>query len=219
MNAENKTGIQISHKPGTADISIVGGGIKINASAKPISSQFATKWGWTFVLLDCSGSMKGPKLDQAKKGMVDFARDAFKKQYQVGFIKFSTRAELLCDPTNDIAILQNKIKDIRADGSTNMTEAIKIAYSKLVELDSTKVIVIATDGMPDHVRHSLEEADKAKAAGIDIIAIGTDDADQKFLQKLASKTELSSKVSPDMLAQAITAASSLLMSPRSINLK
>jgi uncharacterized protein with von Willebrand factor type A (vWA) domain len=219
MDAEKRTGIQISLKPAKEEISLVAGGIKINASAKPIASSFATKWGWIYVLLDCSGSMKGPKLDQAKTGIIDFARDAFKKQYQVGFIKFSTKAELLCEPTNDIEILQNKIKDVRAGGSTNMTDAIKIAHSKLVDPDNTKVIVIATDGMPDHVKNSLEEAAITKAAGIDIIAIGTDDADKEFLKKLASRTELSTKVSRDMFAQAITAASSLLMSPRSINLK
>ena len=73
--------------------------------------------------------------------------------------------------------------------------------------------------MPDSVKSSLEEAQKAKSAGIDIIAIGTDDADKKYLQKLASRTELSSKVTSEKFAQAISDASLLLMSPKPLQPK
>lgn len=220
MDNEKRTGIQISHEPTHEEISIVSGGIKIAASEKPIASNFAVNWGWIYILLDCSGSMKKrQKLDQAKVGIIDFAKDAFKKEYHVGFIKFSDEAELLSEPTNNIDILQNKIKDVKAVGSTNMTAAIKIAHSKLKSFTGTKVMVIATDGMPDNVKSSLEAANNAKADGIDILTIGTDDADKEFLKKLASRTELSTKVSSDKFAQAISKASLLLMSPKSIQPK
>jgi molecular chaperone DnaK len=218
MDTEKRTGIQLSHQPDNHEISIVNGGIKIIASDKPISTSFEVKWGAVYILLDCSASMqKGQKLDRSKFGIIDFAKDAFKKYYRVGIITFSYKAELISEPTNDIDVLQNKIKDIRADGATNMTDALKLAYSKLKDFIGTKVIVVATDGMPDSVKNSLDAANAIKTDGIDIIAIGTDDADKEFLKKLASRNELSSKVTSDMLAQAITAASLLLTSPEVIN--
>jgi len=163
--------------------------------------------------------MVGNKLDQAKSGIEDFSKDAFKKNYLVGIIKFSSRVEHLSDPINDIAILQYKMKNIHASGSTNLTAAIKMAHSKLADFTGSKVIVIATDGMPDNIKSSLKEADIAKADGIEILTIGTDDADIEFLKKMASRTELSNKVSSDMFAQAISEASFLLASPKSIKPK
>jgi molecular chaperone DnaK len=220
MESEKKTGIQISRTGIQKDISIVNGGIKIAASEKPIATNFTIKEGRVFLLLDSSGSMrKNKKLDQAKAGILEFARDAFKKNYRVGLIRFSDESEVLCEPTGNIEILQNIIQSIKAVGSTNMTAALKIAHSKLKEFSGTKVMVIATDGMPDNVKSSLEAAAKAIADGIDIIAIGTDDADKEYLKKLASRTELSSKVTSDKFAQAISDASLLLTSPKSLQPK
>ena len=220
MASDKRTGIQIQHTPMQKEVSIVGGGIKIAASEKPIAANINVNQGWIYIVLDCSGSMrKGQKLDQAKSGIIGFAKDAFKKGYRVGFIRFSDEAEVLSEPTNNLDTLQNIIKGLKAVGSTNMTAAIAIAHSRLKELPGTKVIVIATDGMPDDVKGSLKAAEKAKADGIDIISIGTDDADKEYLKKLASRTELSSKVSSDKLAQAISDASLLLTSPKSLQTK
>jgi Mg-chelatase subunit ChlD len=216
MDSDKRTGIQISHQPVGKEISVVGGGIKISASEKPLSTSFVTDWGKIYILLDCSGSMKRAKLDQAKTGIINFTRDAFKKGYRVGFIKFSDQAEHLSEPTNDISVLHNVMHDLRGSGATNLMDAIKTAHLKLKGHTSTKVMVIATDGMPDNIKSSLEAADNAKADGIEIITIGTDDADKGFLKNLASRTELSSKVTSDKFSDAISAASLLLMSPKGI---
>ncbi len=216
MDSEKRTGIQISLRPNNAELSIDGGGIKIVASEKPIVTSFVTDWGKIYILLDCSGSMKREKLEQAKVGITDFSRDAFKKHYYVGLVKFSGKVEHLCEPTNNIENLQNILKGIRAGGATNLTQAIKIAHSKLKDFTGSKVMVIATDGMPDEVKSSLIAANNAKGDGVEIITIGTDDADMEFLKMLASRTELSNKVASDMWAQAISESSLLLMSPKSI---
>jgi molecular chaperone DnaK len=216
MDNEKRTGIQISNNPANQDLTVTAEGLKIKASETPIAAIFVVQWGNVYVLLDCSGSMKGSKIDQAKVGIIDFAKEAFKKDYRVGLIKFSDDAEHLCDPVNDISTLQSKVQDLRAGGWTNLTAAIKIAHAKLKNLNGIKVMVIATDGMPDSIKRSLKEADLAKADGIEIITIGTDDADKEYLKKLASRTELSSKVDSKLLAQTISSASLLLTGPKSI---
>jgi hypothetical protein len=50
--------------------------------------------------------------------------------------------------------------------------------------------MIITDGMPDSENAALEAAKNAKMAGIEIMAIGTDDANQEFLDKLVSREGL-----------------------------
>ncbi len=220
MNNENRTGIQISGDSTKQEISVVGKGIQIRASEKPIASIFGGNWGWLYILLDCSGSMKERrKLEQAKVGITKFAEDAFIKQYRIGIIKFGDQAEHIIEPTNNMDELQTAIKDIQAFGWTNMTAAIQIAHAKLKVFSGTKVIVVATDGMPDNVKTSLEAAAKAKADGIDILTIGTDDAEKEFLQKIASRTELSVKVASERFGLAISGASLLLSGPKSVKPK
>ena len=97
-----------------------------------------------------------------------------------------------------------------------MAEAIKVARYHLDKSGSTRVIVIATDGRPDNKKAALKEAEKAKSRGIDIITIGTDDANQDFLKQMATRAELGRKVPREAFSQAISSASNLLPPPAAI---
>jgi len=57
-------------------------------------------------------------------------------------------------------------------------------------------------------------AGEAKNAGIEIITIGTDDADEEFLRLLASRKELATKVIREQLGQAIADAAKMLPAPK-----
>lgn len=166
-----------------------------------------------YLLLDCSGSMEGQKLAQAKRGAINFAEDACDKGYAVGLIKFSSTATHLCEPEHDISALNQYLERMDAGGSTNMTGAILLALQKMGDRRGYCVMVIVTDGMPDSQETALEAAQEAKASGIDILTIGTDDADRDFLAKLASKTELSAKVLSDRFEEGITSMAKMLPLP------
>jgi Mg-chelatase subunit ChlD len=116
----------------------------------------------------------------------------------------------------DIPSLERHLKNMQTSGSTNMTDAISMAHDRLKRLECSRAIVIATDGQPDNVQTSIKAGQLAKGDGIDIITIGTDDADQEFLKKLASRTDLGIKVSREMFAKAISSASKLLPAPKTI---
>ena len=163
-----------------------------------------------YLLLDTSGSMEGQKLVQAKRGAINFADDARSKGYAVGLIQFSSTATHLCEPQHDISVLNQYLERIYADGSTNMTDAILLALQTMSDRKGYRAMVIMTDGMPDSQETALDAAQEAKANGIDILTIGTDDADSDFLAKLASKTELSVKVSSDRLEQGVTSMAKML---------
>lgn len=205
-------GISIRKQP-EKGVSVTSDGIRIATADKPINIHFEQKKGTVFLLLDCSGSMSGYKLDQAKQGILRFAKDAIQKKYQVGLIKFDSHATLVCNPIIELSEIEKNFNKFKATGSTNMVDAINMAHKNLKEYPSPLAMVIATDGMPNNVKASLEAGNKAKQNGIEIITIGTDDADKDFLSKLASRSNLSSLVTKENLANAIASSALLLPDP------
>ena len=213
---ERSRGIEIVRHQGQGGFSITVGGESVSTQGKPASIHLNNQQALVYLVIDCSGSMSGHKLEQAKQGILDFAADALKNEYRVGLISFDTEAKLLCEPVREIQVLVPGVKALRVGGSTNMVDAVKLAHSQLRTPAGARVIVVATDGMPDDAPAALKAAQLAKNDGIEFIAIGTDDANQGFLQKLATRKELSAKVSSDMFARAIASASNLLPPPRGI---
>lgn len=190
-------------------VAISQGGIKIQREKKPITGEL-TKIGFVYLVVDCSGSMSGQKLEQAKKGALNFAKDAFTKNYSTGLVQFESTATHLCDPQRDIEALRRCLRTIEAGGTTNMADAVRLTTEKLKDKAGFRVMVVVTDGMPDDKEAALRAAKQAKDNRIDIITIGTDDADEEFLKKLASRTELNIMVPRNQLEQGITSTVKML---------
>jgi Mg-chelatase subunit ChlD len=212
----DKKGIQIKIDDSPKGISLMIGNTKIDTLGKPVSIKFEKQLSYVYLVIDCSGSMAGGKLEQVKKGVHDFAKDAFLKEYLVGLISFETVVKHICEPTSDINVIQKGLDMIYATGTTNMADAITLAHQHLKPFDATRVMLIATDGRPDNEVNALKAGEVAKADKIDIITIGTDDADQAFLKILASSTQLASKVSKEVFSQTISDSVKLLPSPKRI---
>jgi Mg-chelatase subunit ChlD len=211
-----KKGIELVNTGTPGQVSITIGNTTMKHNGQPTGVRFEHDSAYVYLAIDTSASMAGTKLEQAKNGALAFSKDAFDKGYQVGLIGFSSSANHICAPAGDIKIIQAHIRKMQAGGSTNMAEAIKMAHYYLDKKDKTQVVVIATDGRPDSKRNAIKEAEKAKADNIDIITIGTDDAEQDFLKKMATRAELGNKVTREVFSQAISDASKLLPPPRSI---
>jgi len=186
------------------------------ATGKTIDSTTRPKikFGQVYLLIDCSGSMYGDKIEQAKNGALGFADEALSKNYSVGVITFSSKANHLLEPEKSMHNIKAAIEKFTASGSTNMTAAIKIATQNLEDRFGEKLICIVTDGMPDNKKSALKAAETAKQKGIEIMTIGTDDADKKFLEQLATKKELSVKVERSNLGKGITDMARLLPNPK-----
>ena len=189
--------------------------------------------GWVYLLVDCSASMEGDKFDQAKRGAAGFARDAIDKGYATGLIQFYWSANYLSEPTRDMSMLESNIGRLKVKkvglgealgslfhkwgGGTNMAEGIRLAHERLMTKTGAKAIVIITDGQPNaegDPEKSLRAGESAKKDRIDIITIGTDQADQQFLKKLASRADLGMKVDKENLQDAIISSVNLLSSGR-----
>ncbi|MFC1864290.1 VWA domain-containing protein [Chloroflexota bacterium] len=215
MGGESK-GIEIVRQPAAKAVSVISGGVTIDTQGQAVDLHLKREQGQVYFLIDCSVSMAGYKLEDAKQGILGFARDAIRKEYLLGLIEFASSATILCKPGQDITLLRECLKTMRASGGTNMAVAIKMANEALKDVKCDRAIVIATDGQPDKVGAALKAGQAAKDDGIDIITIGTDDADQEFLKKLASRADLGRKVPKEKFAQGIASASQLLPPPRTI---
>lgn len=147
-----------------------------------------------YLLIDTSGSMFGEKIDQVKKGALDFAKTALKKGYLVGLVKFDSYAALLCEPTASFSLILAKTGELEADGGTNLAPALTIVSQKLTGCRSRQVIVVATDGGPGDPVGCLQIAEKMKKDGVEILAISTTDANRDFLSKLVSRNGLNLQV-------------------------
>jgi Mg-chelatase subunit ChlD len=200
-------GIRITHED--RRIAISQGGVRIRHEEKPVRAGSALT-GFVYLLVDCSGSMSGGKINQAKRGALSFAKDALAKGYQTGLIKFESSATHICEPQSEISMLERRLKEISLGGSTDMTGALLLATQQLLDRRGFRVIVIVTDGMPDNQSTALEAARQAKKNGIDIITRGTDDADRDFLKRLASRSELGVKVSREEFETSIASAAESL---------
>jgi molecular chaperone DnaK len=144
-----------------------------------------------FLLLDVSSSMTGQPLIEAQTAAREFLSKCDLTTMEVGLISFSTLVALQAAATSNARRLHAAVHRLEAEGSTNLTDALEMARGQLVSGDRKRYVVILTDGYPDAPESALEQALAAREQGIEIVAIGTGDADRDYLRRLASSDQAS----------------------------
>ena len=102
-----------------------------------------------YLVIDCSGSMAGQKIAEAREGALDFAGEALTKRYAIGLISFSSAATHVCEPREEVSHVRRHLPSLEPGGSTNMARAIELATAKLNGKPGPLATVVITDGMPD----------------------------------------------------------------------
>ena len=167
-----------------------------------------------YIVLDYSGSMSdGRKMQQAKDGARSFAESAIEKGYTVGLVQFATTPYCARSPKTELHGFKTALDAWEPNGSTDMAAAIRLVIQEFSSLHGTKVLCLITDGQPNDAKATLAAGRTAKAAGIDIMAIGTDDADHAFLAKLTTRHELAVTVRREEFQRAISSMALLLPAP------
>lgn len=144
--------------------------------------------------MDASGSMRGEKIDQAKKALCSFVDEVDLTQNEAGLVVFGPRgrASMAHHLTRSVGQLKRSINRFAVRNTTPFLGALKVASRMLKGCYGRPVIVIASDGHPTDASNSniLRYGKELKNEGIHIItiAIGSK-ADRKFLTKLASSPE------------------------------
>ncbi len=144
-----------------------------------------------FLLIDVSSSMTGQPLTEAQTAAREFLLKCDLTAMEVGLISFSTLVALQSPATNNLRRLHAAIHRLEAEGSTNLTDALEMARGQLVASDRKRYIVLLTDGYPDAPESAVAQALGAREQGIEVVAIGTGDADREYLRRLASSEQAS----------------------------
>ena len=102
--------------------------------------------------LDVSGSMRGQKLEQAKRALT-FCVNKLNKQDQFNIIRFSTEATTLFTnrkmaSAENIQRALQWIDQLKAAGGTNIYDALDIALSEPNHSERPEMTVFITDGRP-----------------------------------------------------------------------
>ncbi len=127
--------------------------------------------------LDASSSMKGKKIEAAKKAGIALAHKAISEKDKVGLLIFETEIKESIRPTNDFSMLLKKISTVRATKQTNFHQMIKKSMELFPDISNvTKHLILLTDAMPtvgkNPEKETLNAVAEAKAAGITISLIG-----------------------------------------------
>jgi Mg-chelatase subunit ChlD len=159
--------------------------------------------------VDCSGSMAGDKIRQAREGALDFGRDAINRGYAVGVVGFGSAAEMLAAPSQHEGSFSGALARLSVSGTTNMAAGIDAATTTL-GTRGNRIVCVVTDGMPDSIGDAITSAQRARASGIEIMAVGTDDADWTFLSQIVSRRELATKIERREFGKQIASMSKML---------
>lgn len=163
--------------------------------------------GTVYLLLDQSTSMAyGGKMAQVKRGALHFFYEAYQRGYAVGIIGFSSGASCLLEASRDVYRFEKCLATLRPDGRTAMASALYLAVQRHRFRPGGRVIVLITDGQPNDRAATLQAARVARAAGIELVAVGTNGADHAFLSALTPRPELAQWVEAGRLEAGIAAA-------------
>ncbi|MEZ4323155.1 MAG: Hsp70 family protein, partial [Myxococcota bacterium] len=139
------------------------------------------------LVMDCSGSMYGSNIHQAKAAAIGFAeRTLALPNRQIAVVAFPGGVK--STPTADMDRLKWAIDSLTPIGSTPMSEGLYDARNLLrPRAGVQRVFVVMTDGHPDDPDGTVAEIHRLRSSGARVIAIGVgSEVEQDFLASLAS---------------------------------
>jgi len=142
------------------------------------------------LLMDCSGSMYGANMENARSAAKGFAeRTLATPNRQIAVIAFPGGVRAM--PTGDLARVHTALDGLSPIGSTPLSDGLHDARDLLrPRAGVQRVFVVMTDGHPDDPEETTAEVHRLKASGARLITIGVGgQVDQDFLRGLASQPD------------------------------
>ena len=149
---------------------------------------------------------------------------------RVAVVEFNSQSRVVCPLSRDRAALHGAIDSLSVDGSTRMDLGLQSAVGVLPQTPQLALagtakqttearnILLFTDGYPDDsseegtdpVAQTLKVAQGARVAGLKIVAIGTQEADQNYLAQVTGDPNLVFSASAGSFGEAFQRAEQAL---------
>lgn len=156
------------------------------------------------LLIDCSGSMHQRagreqgmnKLEEVKVAAGHFIARQDLQHDRLAVVGFGTEARTGAALSGDKAGLRRAVDLLYDGGGTNMSAGMQRAASELTPTGSApatsaeRAILLFTDGEPEDKRAALAAARACREQSIRIVAIGTGDANMRYLTELTGDPQL-----------------------------
>jgi molecular chaperone DnaK len=141
------------------------------------------------LLMDCSGSMYGRNIDEARKAAAAFAEAALGPNRQIAVVAFP--GGVLCPLTGESKRINAALAGLTPIGSTPMAEGLAAARELMKSKAGVqRVYVVLTDGHPDDPDATTGEITRIRTSGGRIITIGVGaQVRPEFLKSIASRPE------------------------------
>ena len=160
------------------------------------------------LLIDCSGSMSGGKLQEVVRAAASFARRQDLSRNPMSVVAFSTTAQPITGLTSSAADIDRALAQLEPGGNTSMDLGLAAAGTGLQrsvlnrQSHSAQAILLFTDGEPtegpvhasnaslDVRERTRRAAQSLRSAGTTIVAVGTGDANAGYLAELTGDRAL-----------------------------
>jgi Mg-chelatase subunit ChlD len=141
------------------------------------------------LLMDCSGSMYGQSIGDARTAARSFVERSLGPNRQLSVVAFP--GGVICPLTADRDRLLHALENLSPIGSTPMAEGLTAAREMMKSRAGVqRVFVVLTDGHPDDPESAMAEAHRIRTNGGRLVTIGVgDQVKPDFLRSLASKPE------------------------------
>ena len=123
------------------------------------------------LVIDCSGSMYGRNIQDARAAAHAFIARTLDKTRHVAVVAFP--GGVLAPPTQDRSVLDQALKGLTPIGSTPMHKGLQQAREVLKNTSGVqRVVVLLTDGHPDDPEATMAESQRIRRTGGRIVTIG-----------------------------------------------
>jgi molecular chaperone DnaK (HSP70) len=139
-------------------------------------------------MVDTSGSMDGNPIQLARKAIRDFVKELDLSRFSVSIVNFAENSRFECSNSSDGRQIEIAVSALECGTCGSGTSATPLSSfgGRFAGRDINRIIVVLTDGAWQDQSREESSANRLKNDGITIYATGFGDADEKFLNRIAS---------------------------------